>query len=129
MFVTLRKNARPRFASDTYGVIPVNFDRDDDFTTMILEVTQGVDAGIDAIGFEAKGSALETVVTAIKAETSSGHALRQCIAVTRRGGTVGIPGVYAGFMHAFMIGDPFDKEPAFAMGQTYVQKYLPRLPE
>ena len=47
----------------------------------------------------------------------------------RRGGTVSIPGVYAGYVHAFMIGDAFDKGLAFAMGQTHVQKYLPRLLE
>jgi hypothetical protein len=85
VFVTLRKNARPRFASDTCGVIPVNFGREDDFATTILEATQG--RGVDAsgaIGFQAKGGAVETVATAIQAETSSGHALRQCIAVTRQ---------------------------------------------
>jgi threonine dehydrogenase-like Zn-dependent dehydrogenase len=129
IYIVDRVDYRLRFAADTYGAIPVNFDTDDEFITTILEATQGrgVDASIDAIGFEAKGSAVETALTMIKAETSSGHALRQCIAVTRRGGVVSIPGVYAGFVHAFMIGDAFDKGLTFAMGQTHVQKYLPRL--
>ena len=35
--------------------------------------------------------------------------------------------MYAGFVHAFMIGDAFDKGLAFAMGQTHVQKFMPRL--
>jgi threonine dehydrogenase-like Zn-dependent dehydrogenase len=120
---------RLQFAAQTYGVIPLNFERDEDFATTILHGTRnrGVDASIDAIGFEAKGSAVETALTAIKAEGSSGQALRWAIAVTRRGGVISIPGVYAGFVHAFMIGDAFDKGIAFAMGQTHVQKYLPRL--
>lgn len=116
-------------AAETFNVIPVNFDNDDEFATTILEATQGcgVDASIDAIGSEAKGSALETALSAITAEGSSGQASRWCFAVTRRGGVVSIPGVYAGFIHAFMIGDVFDKGLSFAMGQSHVQKYLPTL--
>jgi threonine dehydrogenase-like Zn-dependent dehydrogenase len=37
--------------------------------------------------------------------------------------------VYAGFIHAFMFGDAFDKGLTFKMGQTHVQKYLPELLE
>lgn len=124
-----RVDYRLKFAAQTYNVIPINFDHDDDFPGTILQATggHGVDASIDAIGFEAKGSVLETALTTIKAEGSSGQALRWCIAVTRRGGVVSIAGVYAGFVHAFMIGDAFDKGLTFAMGQTHVQKYLPRL--
>lgn len=38
----------------------------------IIEQTEyrGVDASIDAVGFEAKGSTLETVLATIKVETS-----------------------------------------------------------
>lgn len=124
-----RVDYRLKFAAQTYNVIPINFDHDDDFSSTILQATagHGVDASIDAIGFEARGSVLETALTTIKAEGSSGQALRWCIAVTRRGGVVSIAGVYAGFVHAFMIGDAFDKGLTFAMGQTHVQKYLPRL--
>jgi len=42
-------------------------------------------------------------------EVSSGKDIRQRIAATRRGGVVSIAGVYAGFIHGFMIGDAFDK--------------------
>ena len=40
-----------------------------------------------------------------------------------------MPGVYAGFIHAFMFGDAFDKGLRFEMGQTNVQKYMPELLE
>jgi threonine dehydrogenase-like Zn-dependent dehydrogenase len=65
----------------------------------------------------------------LKLEGSSGVALRQCIAATRRCGTVSVPGVYAGFIHAFMFGDAFDKGLTFKMGQTHVQKHMPYLLE
>lgn len=47
-----------------------------------------LDASIDAVGFEAKCSTVETLLTTLKLEGSSGHALRQCIATPRRGGIV-----------------------------------------
>lgn len=116
------------FAATTYGVIPVDFGEVDP-SEFILEQTsgRGVSASIDAVGFEAKGSTTETVLSTLKLETSSGEVLRQCIGATRRGGIVSIPGVYAGFIHGFLIGDAFDKGLTLAMGQTHVQKYLPEL--
>ena len=120
---------RLAFARATYGVVPINFDEQDDPAAQIIEATagRGVDASIDAVGFEAKGSATETVLTTLKLEGSSGASLRQCIAATRRGGIVSVPGVYAGFIHGFLFGDAFDKGLTFKMGQTHVQAYLPEL--
>ena len=122
---------RLEFARRTYGVIPIDFDEQDDPAAMIIEATagRGVDASIEAVGFEAKGSTTETVLTTLKLEGSSGHALRQCIAATRRGGTVSVPGVYAGFIHGFLFGDAFDKGLSFKMGQTHVQAFMPELLE
>ena len=56
-----------------------------------------------------------------------GKALRHCVAATRRCGTVSVPGVYAGFIHAFLFGDAFDKGLTFKMGQTHVQALMPEL--
>ena len=119
------------FARDTYGAEVINFDEDEDAAECIIEATagRGVDASIDAVGFEAKGSKLETVMTNLKLEGSSGKALRQAMAATRRGGTVSVPGVYAGFIHGFLFGDAFDKGLAFRMGQTHVQQHMPALLE
>ncbi len=72
---------------------------------------------IDAVGFEAKGSTTETILSNLKIEGSSGKALRQCIAAVRRGGVVSVPGVYAGFIHGFLFGDAFDKGLSFKMGR------------
>ncbi|WP_039057992.1 zinc-dependent alcohol dehydrogenase [Enterobacter sp. Bisph1] len=121
---------RLAFARDRYGVVPINFDNNDDPAAWIIENTaghRGVDAVIDAVGFEAKGSTTETVLSTLKLEGSSGKVLRQAIAATRRGGIVSVPGVYAGFIHAFMFGDAFDKGLTFKMGQTHVHAFLPDL--
>jgi len=120
---------RLQFAASQYGCIPIDFDRVDDPADLILQQTggRGADASIDAIGFEAKGSTVETVLTTLKLEASSGAALRQCIAATRRGGVVSVPGVYAGFIHSFLFGDAFDKGLIFRMGQTHAQRYMPEL--
>lgn len=120
------------YARDAYGVIPINFAHNDDPAYSIIRQTagmRGVDAAIDAVGFEAKGSTAETVLTALKLEGSSGKALRQSIAAVRRGGVVSVPGVYAGFVHGFLFGDAFDKGLTFRMGQTHVQRFLPELLE
>lgn len=123
---------RLAYAQKTYGVIPINFDEDDDPADTIIRQTKGmrgVDGVIDAVGFEAKGSTTETVLATLKLEGSSGKALRQCIAAVRRGGVVSVPGVYSGFIHGFLFGDAFDKGLTFKMGQTHVQRYLPELLE
>lgn len=119
------------FAQQAYGVVPINFDNIDDPAEYIIEHTEyrGVDASIDAIGFEAKGSTIETVMTNLKLEGSSGQALRWAIAATRRGGVISVPGVYAGFIHGFLFGDAFEKGLGFRMGQTHVQRFMPTLLE
>jgi len=132
IFMIDHNDYRLNFAQQRYGVIPINFDQNDDPAAWIIEHTRnnrGVDAVIDAVGFEAKGSLTETVLTNLKIEGSSGKALRQCIAAVRRGGIVSVPGVYAGFIHGFMFGDAFDKGLTFKMGQTHVHAFLPELLE
>jgi threonine dehydrogenase-like Zn-dependent dehydrogenase len=131
IFVVDHHQYRLDFAARTYGAIPINFDENDDPAELIIEQTafRGVDAVIDAVGFEAKGSATETILTNLKLEGSSGKALRQCIAAVRRGGIVSVPGVYAGFIHGFLFGDAFDKGISFKMGQTHAQRFMPKLLE
>lgn len=130
IFMIDHNNYRLAFARERYGVIPVNFDENDDPAAWIIDNTagnRGVDAVIDAVGFEAKGSLTETVLSTLKIEGSSGKVLRQCIAAVRRGGIVSVPGVYAGFIHGFLFGDAFDKGLTFKMGQTHVHAFLPEL--
>ena len=117
------------FAQATYGVEPINFDVIEDPAALIIDGTdfRGVDASIDAVGFEAKGSTTETVLATLKLEGSSGKVLRQAMAATRRGGIVSVPGVYAGFIHGFLFGDAFEKGLTIKGGQTHVQRFMPEL--
>ncbi|HEX7688821.1 MAG TPA: zinc-dependent alcohol dehydrogenase [Burkholderiaceae bacterium] len=117
------------FARETYGVEPINFDEVDDPAEFIIQQTagRGVDGTIDCVGFEGKGSALETALTTIKLEGSSGAVLRQAMAATRRGGIVSVPGVYAGWIHGFLFGDAFEKGLTLRGGQTHTQAYMPEL--
>jgi threonine dehydrogenase-like Zn-dependent dehydrogenase len=120
---------RLEFAAQTYGVIPINFDIGPDAAEVVVAQTshRGVDAVIDAVGFEAKGSAADTVLATLKIETSSGKALREAIGAVRRGGIISVAGVYAGFIHGFPFGDIFEKGITIKAGQTHVQRYLPEL--
>jgi len=130
IFMVDHHDYRLAYAQRTYGVIPINFDEDDDPADTIIRQTagsRGVDGVVDAVGFEAKGSTTETLLATLKLEGSSGKALRQCIAAVRRGGVVSVAGVYSGFIHGFLLGDAFDKGITFKMGQTHVQRFLPEL--
>ena len=120
---------RLAFAREAWGVETINMTEQDDPAEEIISRSggRGVDCTIDAVGFEAKGSAVETALTTLKLEGSSGKVLRQAIAATRRGGIVSTPGVYAGFIHGFLYGDAFDKGLTFKMGQTHTLKYMPEL--
>jgi len=131
LFVIDHHPYRLEFAAQAYGAVPINFDEEEDPAAEMIELTRGrgVDAVIDAVGFEAKGSMTETVLANLKLEGSSGKALRQCIAAARRGGVVSVPGVYAGFIHGFLFGDAFEKGLTFRMGQTHVQRFMPMLLE
>ncbi len=122
---------RLEFARITYGVESINFPEVDDPASQHVERTnfRGVGASIDAVGFEAQGSASETVLTDPTIEGSSGKALRQAIAATRRAGVVSVPGVYPGCLHGFLFGDAFEKGLVFKMGQTHAQRFMPKLLE
>ncbi len=129
IFMIDHNDYRLKFAQEHYGVEAINFDEVDDPAELIVERTnfRGVDCCVDAVGFEAKGSSLETALATIKVEGGSGFVLRQMIASTRRGGTISVPGVYAGWIHGFLFGDSFDKGLNWSMGQTHVQRLMPEL--
>jgi threonine dehydrogenase-like Zn-dependent dehydrogenase len=120
---------RLAFAAEQFGAIPINFKEEDNVGKRLIldNDRRGVDCVIDAVGFEAKGNIIESTLRGMFIETGSGTVLREGIAGLRRGGTLSIPGVYAGFVHGFMIGDAFDKGLSFAMGQTHVHQFTDEL--
>jgi threonine dehydrogenase-like Zn-dependent dehydrogenase len=98
----------------------------DDVIDILKQATggRGPDACIDAVGMEAHGSLYDDVKQSLKLETDRPFALRQAIRACRKGGTISVPGVYAGFLDKVPFGAAFAKGITFKMGQTHVQKYL-----
>ncbi len=102
---------------------------DEDVFDQLKDITggRGPDACIDAVGMEAHGTfvdaMLDRVKQAMKLQFDRAHVLRQVIHSCRKGGTVSIPGVYAGFIDKFPFGTAFGKGLTLKMGQTHVQKY------
>ena len=114
------------------GAKTLNFD-DVEVFDKLKEMTggRGPDSCIDAVGLEAHGTSPDSIMDYAKAAlyltTDRVHALRQALFCCRKGGTVSIPGVYGGFLDKFNFGAAFNKGLTLKMGQTHVQKYLPKL--
>src|SRR5918911_2740408 len=109
-----------------YGVETVDFSAIDDMKELVLEMTdgRGVDAAIDAVGMEASGSPVSSVLQTTKIQLDRAHALRECMASIRRGGTLSISGVYAGPIQMFELGDLFDMQIQVRMGQANVRMWV-----
>lgn len=99
---------------------------DNDVHEHLKDVTggRGPDACIDAVGMEAHGSAYDVVKQKMRLETDRPYVLRQAIRACRKGGTVSVPGVYAGFIDKVPFGAAFAKGLTLKMGQTHVQRYM-----
>ena len=94
---------------------------------------RGPDRCIDAVGMEAHGhmpdAVMDRVKQAMKLTFDRAHVLRQALHCCRKGGTVSIPGVYAGFVDKVPFGTAFGKGLTLKMGQTHVQNYTRTLLE
>jgi threonine dehydrogenase-like Zn-dependent dehydrogenase len=109
-----------------YGVETVDFNAVERVRDVVLEMTggYGVDAAIDAVGMEAGGSTIGSILQATKLQLDRATALRECMASLRRGGTLSISGVYAGPIQAFQLGDLFDMQIQVRMGQANVRRWV-----
>jgi threonine dehydrogenase-like Zn-dependent dehydrogenase len=109
-----------------YGVETIDFSVIDDVKELVLDLTdgRGVDSAIDAVGMEASGSIIESVLQTTKFQLDRALALRQCIASIRRGGTLSISGVYTGPIQMFPLGDLFDMQIQVRVGQANVRAYV-----
>ena len=93
----------------------------------VLTGGRGPDASIDAVGMEAHGSAYDDIKQTLKLETDRPYALRQAMRCTRKAGNVSVPGVYGGLLDKIPFGAAMNKGLTFKMGQTHMQKSMPRL--
>jgi threonine dehydrogenase-like Zn-dependent dehydrogenase len=109
-----------------YGVETVDFSAVDSVRDLMLDLTdgRGVDSAIDAVGMEAGGSLVGSILQTTKLQLDRATALRECISAIRRGGTLSISGVYTGPIQAFPLGDLFDMQIQVRMGQANVRRWV-----
>jgi threonine dehydrogenase-like Zn-dependent dehydrogenase len=88
---------------------------------------RGPDCCIDAVGMEGHGSSADAIYDRVKQamriQFDRAHTLRQALHACRKGGTVSVPGVYAGFIDKVPFGTAFGKGLTLKMGQTHVHNY------
>jgi len=110
--------------AERHGVETVDVSAVDDAATAVREMTgRGVDTAIEAVGMEASGSKLDSILQATKLQMDRLEALRTCMGSIRRGGTLSISGVYVGLEQNFPLGDLFDKQLQIRMGQANVRRW------
>lgn len=124
VFAIDREPERLRMA-EAAGAVTIHSE-DDDVLERLQFMTggRGPDAAIDAVGMEAHGSSYDHVKQTLKLENDRPYALRQAMRAVRKGGTLSIPGVYAGFIDKVPFGAVFAKGVTLKMGQTHMQRYL-----
>lgn len=116
------------------GAETINFQEDDDLNDknlfdLLKSMTDGhgPHACIDAVGMEAHGTSpgeiYDWIKMGLRLATDRPNVLRQAIQACRKGGTVSVPGVYAGFLDKIPFGAAFNKGLTIKAGQTHVQRY------
>jgi threonine dehydrogenase-like Zn-dependent dehydrogenase len=130
--VTARLDLAERLA----GAERLDFEKDTEDSDVVEQIKmrtggRGADACIDAVGMEALGHGVGAIVdhakTILRMENDRPNVLRQAIMACRKGGVVSVPGVYGGLADSLPLGQAFNKGLRFAMGQTSVHRYLPKL--
>ena len=109
-----------------HGVQTVDYSAVDSVRDVILNLTdgRGVDSAIDAVGMEAGGSLVGSILQTTKLQLDRATALRESMSALRRGGTLSLTGVYAGPIQAFPLGDLFDMQIQLRMGQANVWQWV-----
>ena len=89
---------------------------------------RGPERAIDCVGMEAHAFApdalLDRAKQTLKLSFDRAHVLRQAIFSVGKGGTVSVPGVYAGYIEKFPMGIVVNKGLTIVSGQTHVHTYL-----
>jgi len=120
---------RLALAQEQWGAEPLNYEDVDDPFDEIKQRTggRGPDRCIDAVGMEGHGHTVDAIYDrakqAMRVQFDRAHSLRQALHACRKGGTVSIPGVYAGLIDKVPFGTAFAKGLTLKMGQTHVHNY------
>ncbi len=127
-----RVEARLRMAERWAGAETIDLRREKDPVAALKSWSggRGPDVCIDAVGLEASGSALQTLVgRKLKLAPGSAVALDWAIHAVRKGGTVSIVGVYGPPANLVPIGVAMNKGLTLRMAQANVKRYMPHLLE
>ncbi|MBW4028120.1 MAG: glutathione-dependent formaldehyde dehydrogenase [Acidobacteria bacterium] len=93
-----------------------------------LTGNRGPDSCMDAVGMEAFGHGAlylyDRIKQALRMETDRPVVIRECIQACKKGGTVSIPGVYAGFDDTIPLGALMNKALTLKTGQTHMMRYM-----
>jgi len=117
------------------GAETINYTEVDDVIQTLKDMTGniGPDSCMDAVGMEAHSNDLlffiDKAKQAMRIETDRPNVLRQCIQACRKGGTVSVPGVYAGFDDMIPLGAFMNKGLTMKTGQTHMMRYMKPLLE
>jgi threonine dehydrogenase-like Zn-dependent dehydrogenase len=109
-----------------------NFREIDDIVVFLKKQTDslGADVCIDAVGGDAAGNALQTLIgTKLKLEAGNAIALHWAINSVKKGGVVSIVGVYGPTGNIVPIGNVVNKGITIRANQASVKRLLPRLIE
>ena len=104
-----------------------------DIQEALKEMTggRGPDHCIDAVGMEADGTGLghayDRLKQTLRLTTDRPLVVREAILACRKGGTVSIMGVYAGFADKIPLGALMNKGLIIRTGQQHGQRYIPKL--
>lgn len=92
---------------------------------------RGPDRCIEAVGMEAHSPGpsywYDRAKQAVRLQTDRPQALREAILACRKGGTVSVVGVFAGFIDKFPMGALMNKALTLRSGQQHGQRYAERL--
>jgi threonine dehydrogenase-like Zn-dependent dehydrogenase len=115
----------------TFGPAEVYNFREIDYMVVFLKKQTdalGPDVCIDAVGGDAAGSALQTLIgTKLKLEAGNAIALHWAINSVKKGGIVSIVGVYGPTGNIIPIGNVVNKGITIRANQASVKRLLPRL--
>jgi threonine dehydrogenase-like Zn-dependent dehydrogenase len=126
-----RLSYRLEFARSWAGAETFNFQEGGDVDVVgylrALCDGRGPDVCIDAVGCEARGSALHSLLGATRLQAGTAIALTWAIQAVRRGGNVVMIGVYGPPWNLLPIGDAMNKGLTLRGAQCNVKRYMPHL--
>jgi threonine dehydrogenase-like Zn-dependent dehydrogenase len=125
-----RERYRIEFAETfTPGLETIDFSETKDVVGAIREMTdgRGADVCIDAVGCEARGNALHTLLGSMLLEAGAPTGIQWSIDAVRRGGNVVLIGVYGPPFNLINIGTAMNKGLTLRMAQCNVKRYMPHL--